>query len=155
MISRVGRVGLVRVITCMEDVFHKIYTNSEINIQNIKLISSHPFLFHRECYLQWRSHIELWHVHVFGSYFSFETLRVDLWRQAVKKGEMSIISLFSLTILMHTKKNTREWGREWRPFNPWEVYSHGLCPCTPYWKNLWERGCLKGLVVAKLVISSF
>lgn len=70
MISRVGRVGLVRVITCMEDVFHKIYTNSEINIQNIKLISSHPFLFHREYYLQWRSHIGLWHV--FGSYFSLK-----------------------------------------------------------------------------------
>lgn len=130
-----------------------MYTNSELNIQNIKLISLHLF-FYREYYLQWRSHIGLWQV--FGSYFSSKHCVLICDDNRSKKEKCPLFHYSHLLFKCIWKRipgNGVE--SEDHSIQGRCTLFHGLCPCTPYWKNLLERGCLKGLVVAKLVLSSF
>lgn len=139
----------------MEDVFHKIYTNSEINIQNIKLISSPPplFFFYRKYYLQWRSHIGLWHV--FGSYFSLKYCVLICDDKRSKRKEKCPLFHYSHLLFNAYEKNTREWGGEWRPFNQGEVYSLSWSLSMHSNGKIFEKGLFKGFSVAKIVISSF
>lgn len=105
----------------MEEVFHKIYTNSEINIQNIKLISSHPPFFFIEIttcsgvvtsgYDMYLDHILVWNI-------------VCWFVTTSGQKKRNVYYCIILTYYFNAyEKNTREWGREWRPFNPGEVYS--------------------------------
>lgn len=138
----------------MEDVFHKIYTNSDINIQNIKLISSPPPFFYIEnttCsgvvtsgYDMYLDHILVWNIVCW-----FVTT-------SDQKEKRNVHYFIILTyFLMHMKRIPGN-GVESEDHSTKErcTLFHGLCPCTLMEKSL-RKGCLKGLVVAKIVISSF